>query len=94
MTEADAIAWHNDAELEAEARGVFRIVNAPSFLYDNGERLVWQVQRIHEGAWQTGYWCASEEAANKVLERCVARYVEWSKLTDEERMRRILRRES
>lgn len=70
-----------DAEREREARAEFRVISDPS----------WQVQRMHEGQWVTGYYSANQEAANRRLEKCVASYVAWSKMTEEERMQRILR---
>jgi acyl-CoA reductase-like NAD-dependent aldehyde dehydrogenase len=58
-----------------------RIVSEPS----------WRVQAMFKGEWITAAYCGSEASANRALAKMEQREEEWAKMTQEERMRSILR---
>lgn len=49
------------------------------------------VQKLHKGNWLDAYYCTNPEAAKVCLERCIKRAAEWALMTDDERMKAILR---
>lgn len=59
----------------------YRIISDPS----------WQVQKQHRGEWVTAWYCKDEASAIATLKRSVDKTVEWSRLTPEERAKRILK---
>lgn len=66
---------------ELEIRARYRIVTEPS------PRIEW----LHHGEWVVVYYCSSEAGAKACLERVVAKSLEWERLSEDERRRRILR---
>lgn len=59
-----------------EAAKNYRIISSPS----------WQIQSMHRGKWVTIAYCGSEETAKASLYKKITRAIEWSKLTQEQRM--------
>lgn len=72
-----------DTEEQAVRQG-FRITGDPS----------WRVLKWWRGEWVVAYYCRSEDGAARQLERCVQKALEWSRMTPEERIQAVLRKES
>ena len=64
-----------------EIRARYRIVSDPS----------WQVEACVTGVWRTAFFCSSEASAKQCMERQIVRFKRWLSLSEEERMREILR---
>jgi hypothetical protein len=68
-------------KVEREARKLYRVVAKPSH----------QVQRLHFGEWVVAYYCSSPEKASLCMERQIKKYIEWSKLSFDQKVKAILR---
>lgn len=64
-----------------EIRARYRITDSSS----------WRLETCVGGIWQVAFFCSSEESARKCMERQIVRFKKWLALTDEERMKEILR---
>src|SRR5271157_5077212 len=51
----------------------------------------WKVQVLRGDGWETAYFCKSEESANRQRTKCEIRAIAWGRMTEDERMRSILR---
>jgi len=49
------------------------------------------VQGFWKGKWIDARYCSNAEAANRSLIRCIERHLSFSEMTQEERMKAILR---
>ncbi len=50
-----------------------------------------RVLKFWRGEWVVAYYCSSEDGAAVILEKCVRRELEWSRMTPEQRLNAVLR---
>lgn len=66
---------------EQAVRQTYRVVCDPS----------WRVEKRYGAEWKVVAFCGTEDAAYRSLERHVTKAIRFSQLTDDERIRDILR---
>jgi len=66
---------------EPEIRALYRVASLPS----------WRVERLYGAEWRVVSYCGSEEVATRSLEKRIQMAMRWATLSEEDRMREILR---